>query len=74
MPTLDAIANGIDVAGDFMARRDRKPCAWPFTVNEQRIGVADAARLHRDPHVAGPRFSENPVDDIQLSSRRDDLC
>jgi hypothetical protein len=74
MPVLDAVSNGVDVTGDFMTRRDRKLYAWPFTVNEQRIGVADAARLHGDPHIAGLRFRYNLVDEIQWSSWREDLC
>ncbi|MDT5127199.1 MAG: hypothetical protein QOH54_2843 [Mycobacterium sp.] len=69
MPTLDTVANGIDMAGDFMTRRDRRPYAWPVAVDEQRIGVADAACLHGDPHVAGSRFCESPIDYIELSSR-----
>ncbi|MDT7763785.1 MAG: hypothetical protein QOC63_3205 [Mycobacterium sp.] len=73
MPVLDAVSNGVDVTGNFMTRRDRKLYAWPFTVNEQRIGMTDAARLHRNPHIAGLRFRQNPVDEIQWSSWREDL-
>jgi hypothetical protein len=74
MPVSDAVSNGVDVTGDFMTRRDGKLYARPFTVNEQRIGVADATRPHGDPHIAGLRFRYNLVDKIQWSSWREDLC
>jgi hypothetical protein len=62
-PTLHTLADRVDVPGDLMPRRDRKLQTRPLVVDKNRIGVADAAGLHRDPHSAGSRIGQSAIDD-----------
>jgi hypothetical protein len=49
-----------------MARGYRELQTWPLAVDEDRIGVADAAGLHRDTHLAWPGVGQWSVDDCEF--------
>src|SRR6185312_4099580 len=68
-PTLHALAQRVDTPGDLVTRRERELQTRPLAVDEDRIGVADAASFHGDPHSAGRRVGQCSIDKGQLSSR-----
>ena len=57
-PALNTVAERVDVSGDLMTGGHRELHTGPLVIDEQRIGVADAAGLHRYPHPAGSRFGQ----------------
>ncbi len=44
-PTLNAVADRVDTARDFMSRHERERHAWECRVDEGRVGSANATRL-----------------------------
>jgi hypothetical protein len=68
-PTLHTLAQRVDAPGDLVTRRERELQTRPLAVDEDRIGVADAASLHGDPHSAGCRIGQCSIDKGQSSSR-----
>ena len=68
-PTLHTLAKRVDAPGDLVTRGDRELQTRQLVVDENRIGVADAAGLHGDPHSAGCRIGQCSIDKGQLSSR-----
>src|SRR5271169_2837113 len=49
---LDASADDVDAADDFMTRNDRKLGIWQFTIDNVKIGPANAACGDADPNLA----------------------
>src|SRR4029077_16645491 len=65
-PTLHPLADRVDVPGDLMPGRDRELQTRPLVVDKNRIGVAETAGLHRDPHSAGSRIGQGAIDQSQF--------
>ncbi len=65
-PALHTLADHVDVPGDLVTGRDRELQSRPVVVDEHRIGVADAARLHSDSHSAGSRIGQGAIDQSQF--------
>jgi hypothetical protein len=68
-PTLHTLAKRVDTPGDLVTGGDRELQTRQYVVDENRIGVADAAGFHRDPHTAGCRIGQCSIDKGQWSSR-----
>src|SRR5205814_1858325 len=57
-PPGDAGADRVDHAGDLMARHPRVLNARERPLFDERVAMADAARLHLDPDRAGVGFGD----------------
>jgi hypothetical protein len=69
VPITHLLTERIDAPGDLVAGGHRKLHTGPQVIDEERVGVADAAGLHRDANAARPGFGHCVIDEGQFSSR-----
>jgi hypothetical protein len=67
-PVLDAGADRIDPADRFMPRHARVSQARKFAFDRHRVGMADAAGLHRHAHHARLGLFDHPFDKLELAA------
>jgi hypothetical protein len=68
-PAHHTLAERVDMPRDLMTGSHRKPHTRPLVIDKQRIGVADAARFHGDPHTARSRVGQSAIDQSQFCAR-----
>jgi len=72
-PGSHVVADGIDVARDFMPWHLWILQPRPETFFDKHVTVANAARLDFHTHLPSARLRHNPLDQFPLSARFTDL-
>ncbi len=65
LPALDAVAEGVDAAGDLVTGGDRESGAGQQAGADQQVGVADAARHDGDADRAGAGLAQRHFDQFE---------
>src|SRR5204863_2323185 len=73
LPSDGAWADGIDHSGHLMSGYPRVLNSRVCPLLGEGITVADAARLHPDPHRSGARLGYLPLDGLEGPVRAGDL-
>jgi hypothetical protein len=66
---VDAAANHVDPADDFMARNNRKLWIRQFAVDNVKVGAAHAAGADANPDLTVSRLGIRPLDRLERFTR-----